>query len=400
MKTKLLISALFIATAGVVIGYPLHSRDAAKPHPTTVTKPAVSATPNVRPKVEVVFVLDTTGSMAGLIQAAKDNIWSIANTMASAQPAPEIRVGLVAFRDRGDDYVTRVVDLNSDLDSMYATLMDFQADGGGDTPESVNEALHDAVHKLSWSQGSDAYKVIFLVGDAPAHEYPDDVDYPATLKAANSKGIVINTIQAGDDQSTRAEWERIASLNQGEYFQVGQTGNAIAMATPFDDRIATLSKALDDTRMFFGDADTQRDLARKVAATDKLHAEGSASARAKRAAFNASASGKENALGENELVDAVTSGRVELSGLDTADLPEPLRELGKDKQAQVIAQAAAKRAELNVQIEELAEQRRDYVETEMKSRDGAKDSLDYKIFSTVKAQAAEKGLLYEGAPVN
>lgn len=194
--------------------------------------------------------------------------------------------------------------------------------------------------------------------------------------------------------------ERIAKLNQGEFFQVGQSGNAIAMATPFDEQIATLSKALDDTRMFFGDAEKQHDLARKSAATDKLHAEGSTASRAKRAAFNASASGKENSFGENELVDAVASGRVELSGLDQAHLPEPLRELDKDEQAQVIAQTAAKRADLNAQIEELAGQRRDYVATEMKARDGAEDSLDYKIYSTVKAQAAEKGLHYEGAPVN
>jgi Mg-chelatase subunit ChlD len=400
MKTKLLVAALFVATAGVVVGYPLHTPGAATPAtPNPVAVPAV-ATPNARPKVDVVFVLDTTGSMAGLIQAAKDNIWSIATTMASAQPAPEIRIGLVAFRDRGDAYVTQVIDLNSDLDSMYATLMDFQADGGGDTPESVNQALYEAVHRMSWSQGNDAYKAVFLVGDAPAHAYPGDIEYPETLKAASAKGIVINTIQAGEDQSTRAEWQRIAQLNQGAYFQVGQAGSAIAMATPFDEQIATLSKALDDTRLFFGDADTQRGLALKAAATDKLHADGSVASRAKRAAFNASASGKENLLGDNELVEAVTSGRVELSAIDSAHLPAPLRELGKDEQAQVIEETAKKRAELNTQIAALASQRRAYVESEIAKRDDVAQSLDYQLFDAVKAQAGEKGLRYEGKPVN
>ena len=75
---------------------------------------------NDRPLVEVVFVLDTTGSMGGLIQAAKDKIWSIASSMAAAEPAPEIRIGLVGYRDRGDQYVTQLVDLSSDLDSVYA----------------------------------------------------------------------------------------------------------------------------------------------------------------------------------------------------------------------------------------------------------------------------------------
>ncbi|BCU06183.1 hypothetical protein Atep_08600 [Allochromatium tepidum] len=58
---------------------------------------------------------------------AKDKIWSIAATMAAAQPAPEIRLDLVAYRDRDDDYVTRVVDLTKDLDGLHAELMQLQA---------------------------------------------------------------------------------------------------------------------------------------------------------------------------------------------------------------------------------------------------------------------------------
>ena len=57
-------------------------------------------------------------------------------------------MGLVAYRDRGDAYVTQVVDLNNDLDAIYAKLMQFRADGGGDSPESVNQALHDAINKI------------------------------------------------------------------------------------------------------------------------------------------------------------------------------------------------------------------------------------------------------------
>ena len=93
-----------------------------------------------QPKIEVVFVLDTTGSMSGLINAAKEKIWSIAGTMAQASTAPQIKMGLVAYRDRGDAYITKSIDLSDDLDSMYSKLMDFRANGGGDGPET-NEAV-------------------------------------------------------------------------------------------------------------------------------------------------------------------------------------------------------------------------------------------------------------------
>ena len=155
MKAKIIALALFAFTAATVAFYPVFQGAGAhaKP-PSGQFSHAVPVDPlaTERPRLEVVFVLDTTGSMGGLIQAAKEKIWSIATTMASAQPAPEIRMGLVAYRDRGDAYVTRRVDLSEDLDSMYAALIDFQAAGGGDGPESVNQALHEAPGLLGAGQ--------------------------------------------------------------------------------------------------------------------------------------------------------------------------------------------------------------------------------------------------------
>src|SRR5437762_5547170 len=98
-----------------------------------------NAKKELKPQVEVVFCLDTTGSMGGLIDAAKQKIWSICNQIAAGQPTPHVKIGLVAFRDRGDEYVTKVHDLTDDLDAVHSNLMSFKAKGGGDFPESVNE---------------------------------------------------------------------------------------------------------------------------------------------------------------------------------------------------------------------------------------------------------------------
>mgnify|MGYP002700656316 CR=1 FL=1 len=160
MNSKLLASVLLVTTLVGILAYP-HRYSFAIP---SIIKQAPVISPTQNPAhtiadkniIDVVFVLDTTGSMGGLIQAAKEKIWSIASTMASAQNAPVVRIGLVAYRDRGDAYVTKVVDLSDDLDSVYASLMDFQAGGGGDTPESVNKGLHDAVYRVSWNQKSTA----------------------------------------------------------------------------------------------------------------------------------------------------------------------------------------------------------------------------------------------------
>ena len=118
MKTNILVTGLVLATVGAVLVYPTIRGNAASTPPTHNVVAPVAAK-----RVEVVFVLDTTGSMGGLIHAAKEKIWSIASTLAQAQQAPEISMGLVAFRDRGDAYVTQVVDLYRVLDSMYAKLL-------------------------------------------------------------------------------------------------------------------------------------------------------------------------------------------------------------------------------------------------------------------------------------
>ena len=142
-----------------------------------------------KPAVEVAFVLDTTGSMGGLIEGAKRKIWSIATAIVDANPDAEIRMGLVAYRDIGDDYVTKTFDLTTDIQDLYANLLELKARGGGDWPESVNEALDVAVNKLHWTQGGDSRRIVFLVGDAPPHmDYAQDTKYPMTLAVAQAEG--------------------------------------------------------------------------------------------------------------------------------------------------------------------------------------------------------------------
>ena len=352
-----------------------------------------------RPEIEVVFVLDTTSSMSGLIQAAKENIWSIASTMANAQPAPVIKMGLVAFRDRGDAYVTKVFDLSEDLDGMYATLMDFEAQGGGDGPESVNQALYEAVTKVSWSDNSDNYKVLFLVGDAPPHmDYQNDIKFPESIALATDKGIVVNTIQAGNDANTARSWQKIASLSQGNYFNVDEQGSRVAVATPFDDEIAALSRELDNTRYFYGSALEQKKHALKAAASEKLHALASVATRAKRAMFNASESGKENFGGDKELVADIVSGELRLDDVAEAELPAAIRALPSDQRKEEIHRQAEKRSSISAKIAELATKRDAYVEAELAKTEDVDQSLDHQIYETVAAQAKDKGLNYEGGP--
>ena len=400
--TRLIGTALFLATAAALTWLPSLERAAADP-PQTSGQP-IPGLPTDRqaagqtPVIEAVFVLDTTGSMGGLIQAAKDKIWSIASTMAAGEPAPIIRMGLVAYRDRGDDYVTRVVDLSPDLDTIHAELFQLQANGGGDGPESVNQALHDALHRISWGQEPQTYRVIFLVGDAPPHmDYQDDVKYPDTLALAGKRGIRVNAIQCGTSSETRRRWQEIAQIGNGVYFQVEQDGGAVATASPYDDELAGLSAELDATRIYYGSKAERDERKAKREASEAVRAEASAPALARRAAFAVSKSGESAILGDKELVEEVTSGRISVDDIPNDELPEPLQALSPEEQRQTLAETAERRDQIKSRMADVAAKRARWMREQVAADGRAEDSLDHKLFDAVRSQAGAVGLDYDAA---
>jgi hypothetical protein len=251
---------------------------------------------------------------------------------------------------------------------------------------------------MSWTEQDQAYKVIFLVGDAPPHMDYNEVQYPEIVASALEKGIVVNTIQCGDIATAIEPWTQIASLGHGNFFQVEQAGGAVAYTTPFDEEIANLSAKLDDTRLYYGTDEEKEKMRDKVAATDKLHDGASFASRARRGVFNASAGGRTNLLGENELVDAVMSGEVELEEIEEDALPESVAVMAPAAQAEYVAELASERAELKRQIQDLSHDRDSFLQEKVEEAGGMMGSLDQKLYDTVKEQAGKAGLEYEDGP--
>jgi hypothetical protein len=212
------------------------------------------------------------------------------------------------------------------------------------------------------------------------------------------KGIVVNTIQCGDNPATKRQWVQIAQLSQGSHFNVAQGGDAIAISTPYDAELAKLSEALDDTRLYYGTPEEKIEQNRKLAATEKLHNEASVESRARRAAYNTSVAGTANFLGKGELVDDIIGGRVDLSEIDADALPAAMQPMSPVEQQALITDVAVKRDALQRQIKDLATERESYIAVKVEEAGGAEESLDYKIFSAVRDQAGKKGLVYEDAP--
>lgn len=171
------------------------------------------------PRLDVVFLLDATGSMGDEIDAVKEKIQEMIAQIAVGDPAPDVRFGIVAYRDRGDEYVTVVYELTRDIDRIIENLGRIEASGGGDYPESLTEALHTAIHEVNWESGAGVSRLVFLIADAPPHlDYPDDFDYVEEYQMAMELGIVVHAMGAsGLDEEGERIFAEIAAGTGGEF---------------------------------------------------------------------------------------------------------------------------------------------------------------------------------------
>ncbi|MES2533725.1 MAG: VWA domain-containing protein [Pseudomonadota bacterium] len=170
-----------------------------------------------RARLDLVFLVDATGSMGDEIGKLKASLRSIANEVAQLPSRPDTCFGLVAYRDRGDAFMVRTHDFTNDLNAFQAVLNALQASGGGDNPEALNEALHETVHRLNW-RGTSATRMVVLLADAPPHLDYGGPQYDDDMMAALGKGIKVFSVGAsGLDPQGEYIQRQIAQYTGGRF---------------------------------------------------------------------------------------------------------------------------------------------------------------------------------------
>lgn len=383
-RFRLPFTSLAAALFGLVCVCPAYSGEAK----------GASEKADAKPRVEVVFCLDTTGSMSGLIDAAKKKIWSISNQITTGKPTPQVKIGLVAYRDRGDSFVTKVFDLTDDLDSIYTHLMGFNADEGGDEPEAVNEALHAAVHKVTWSKDKKVLRMIFLVGDAPPQMgYPDDVKYPDTCKEAVKRDIIINTILCGNSPTAKDHWIKICRAAEGSFVQIDAGGGpVVAVATPYDEKLAEINTEISRTTLVFGTTERREAGKALSGATAKLPP----GIAADRAGFYARGTGGYVAY---DLLRQIKDGKVKLEEIKKDELPDELKGKSLEEQRTILSKIETRRKELTEKALELDRKRSEFITKKLAEEDKSRtrDSFDANVLRILSDQARRVDIIYPTA---
>lgn len=340
------------------------------------------------PQVEVVFCIDTTGSMGKVLETMSERVFSICGQIKAGKPAPDLKVGLVAYKDKKDEYVTKITSLTSDLDKIYDEIKKLKANGGGDTPESVNKALHDAIDGMGWNSSPATLKLVFVIGDAPPHmDYDDDVKYPETCKLAVTKHIVVNTIACGT--GPEKEFAEIAKLAKGEMIKVPQTGGKIVeIPTPHDKRLAAINAELIKLAMPFGPEEKREAYRKQIEGLNRL----SEFAAADRAVVE-SRRGDANA---SDLAEMVAAGQVKLEDVPADELPAELKKLPAADRAKVLAANTKQRQALLKEAGALDTKRVAFLIKAQKeaAKKNPEKSFDQLILETLRKQARRHSIFY------
>jgi Mg-chelatase subunit ChlD len=346
---------------------------------------------NVRheaPAVDVVFCIDCSGSMGGVIETAKQKVWAIVNEIAKAKPTPVLKIGLIGYGNASGPF--RTFPLSDDLDEVYKNLMTFKDEGWGD--EYVGLAIARATQDMQWSPGKQTLRVIYVVGNETARQGPDEFDYTKTAPAAIAKEIVVNAIYCGDQYGeSKPTWRELAKLADGQYMEIAGQGGAIVMASPFDDELAKLNTALNATYLAYGSR--AQYAAQNQAVQDGNAARLGVAVAADRAVAKAG-TGYQNAGWD--LVDASKQEDFDISKLKDEELPETLQKIEPAKRAEFIKETAAKRAEVQKQIAEVAGKRNAFLQEEIKKQGLTSDkAFDEAVKKSLVEQAKKKGFEFE-----
>lgn len=380
MKTRQTLAAALAAAAFTLQPAKAEKKEAPKPD---------------QAKVQIVILLDTSSSMSGLIEQTKTQLWKIVNTFIDAKQDGQVPFVEVALYEYGksslsqeEHWIRRIQPLTRDLDEISKQLFALRTNGGN---EYCGAVIQRATQDLEWDPSNKVYKAIFIAGNEPFTQGP--VNASDAVKAAISKGVIVNTIHCGSEQAgISGGWKNGAMLADGKFLTIDHNRAVVHIQAPQDAEIVRLNAELNKTYIAYGKRGASK--LRDQAAQDTNAA---AKAESGAAVQRAVTKGSKNYCNTGwDLVDACKQKDFDITKVKTGDLPKELREMTMEQRKAYIAGKQKQRESIQAKILELNKKRIAYVvgkRKEMAEKEG-KTTLDEAVSRTVRAQAEKKGYAF------
>ncbi len=367
---------MFVLTALIILSF-------------TNTKVTTPVTKNSSPKIQVAVLLDVSGSMDGLIEQAKAQLWNMVSTMGKAKCdggiAPRIEIALYEYGRTTNDakagYVKQLSAFSNDLDMLSQKLFSLTTNGGD---EYCGQVIFTSLTELQWDAAPENYKVIFIAGNEDFLQ--GNLLYTKACDEAKKKGVIVNTIYCGDRmQGIKEHWNLNTECGNGSFTVINQNEKVDDIPTPYDSIIFTLNEKLNSTYVAYGYGGSAKLEAQ--ASVDQLNYKPSKGAALKRAAVKSNAGVYNNSTWD--MVDAAKDDEKFIDKLDKKTLPDSLKNKTTEELKVIVKEKSAQRAGIQKQIGEANTQREAFIAAEKVKRATKSNvaTLETEVEKIIKEQA-------------
>ncbi len=351
----------------------------------TPSNSAVSKT-NDQPKIQVAILLDVSGSMDGLIDQAKAQLWNMVSVMGKAkcnEAVPQIEIALYEYgRDNNNikqGFVKQLSPFTTDLDQLSQKLFSLQTNGG---EEYCGHVIYSSINELNWDTATSHYKVVFIAGNEDFLQ--GDISFTKACTAAKQKGVIVNTIYCGDRMNgVKEHWNLGGECGNGSYTNINKDAKLDDVETPYDSLLFSLNDKLNGTYIGYG----YNNIAGSVAQvhTDKLNIQFNRSAAIKRIAVKGKKELYKN--GSWDLIDAGAEGL--MAKVDVKTLPDSLQKKTKEELEVVVKAKSIERNNVQKEIAEASTKRDAYIKAaKSKENNQSTATLETEIEKIIKQQAS------------
>lgn len=342
-------------------------------------------TANQPRKIQVCLIMDTSGSMEGLIEQAKSQLWATVSELIHVKyrgESPILEIALYEYGNdnisSGDGWVSQILPFSTDLDVLSASLFALKTNGG---EEYCGLAIQSSLDDLKWSDSSGDIKTIFIAGNEPFTQGP--YYYEKACGNARAKGVVVNTIHCGDiNDGVEGKWKSGALIGGGDFMSIDYNRTTVYVATPYDDQINKLGSKLNETYITYNSNGSVA-----IANMSMQDANASNYSSNNMASRNVIKSSQYYDNSSWDLVDAYNSKKVKIKKVEKEMLPVPLREKSEEELEKYVVEQSNKRKNIQKQIHDLNIKREKYYATH---KTNVEENLQSSMVKALKKQVISK----------
>jgi hypothetical protein len=347
-------------------------------------------------KIQVAILLDVSGSMDGLIEQAKSQLWNMVTVLGKATcggSVPKIEIALYEYGRSSNDekkgYIKQLSGFTTDLDLLSATLFQLKTNGGD---EYCGHVIKTSVDELNWDMSPGNYKVIFIAGNEDFLQ--GKIQFTDACVLAKQKGIIVNTIYCGDRmQGIKEHWNLGGECGDGSYTNINQDVKEEEFETPYDSAMYVYNSKLNQTYIAYGErgfANAERQEAMDVqnASLSKKAGLARVSVKASRGLYDSSSW---------DLVDAYSNDSSVVDKINTNALPENFRNKNKQQIRALVKENATQRINIQKEIGRLSDLRSRYIAEEKKKRaaTNAATTLETEMERIIREQAKRYNMIIQ-----